>query len=237
MIDEVMRTFVPWFTDENCILTPELHSQVEDLFIAHRTEGVPAVYFPEVCSDEDPGHVCLPFARILLDKAKALVGTKEKSHNAGPVINEMLQLVNRPPDSNWCAAAFWYVFHLALADWESRTDTDGAREDIWHLGDPTPGAKATMVRFQKANRWIPASKLRANPKLLLVGMIPVWDRTPAGKPINSSWEGHIGAGIFWVGENGEFTSYEGNSGPNGDEFSDSMRRSIHDPRFLGVGVL
>jgi hypothetical protein len=227
MIDEVMMAFCPWFTDDNRVVT-RLDALLDSDERKPVPEGVPGVFFPEA----DPslglgGTEITEFGQVVLGMAIKDLGVKEETHNAGKRVNEMLATVGLGPNNNWCAAAFWTWFAEAAAAVRAAGRED--KTPIPDLGKPVGGAKATMARFQAAKRWIPASQLRGK---MAPTMVPIWDRTPAGKPINSSWEGHIGV-CRRVEEDG-FYAVEGN---NGDCVTDATFRRFDDPRLLGAGVL
>ncbi len=159
------------------------------------------------------------FASAVLERAQSDVGIVETSPNDSARIRRMLENVGVTIPANWCAAAVATWIHEAAAS----------------LGVPPPIAGsasvlATVQQFQDAKNdrvsWIDVAALRANPALVLPGMVVAWSRGGA-----SSGLGHIG-----IVERGgsSFATIEGNAGANADR----VVRSVHDltsDSLLGMG--
>jgi hypothetical protein len=158
------------------------------------------------------GLAVLELARQDLDVREDL------GRNDGHRIREYLAEFGLSPPQHWCASALGYWLRRACQ---------------W-LGVPRPiegsaGAQATMGQFRAAGRWIPADApgfLAAMRK----GNVVVWRRGPPG-----SWQGHIGV-IESCPIGGTFWTIEANSGPRGETVA-RMRRTVEEPRLLGVGIL
>lgn len=164
-------------------------------------------------------------AAVLLHIANGDVGIRETAHNDGPEIRRLyLDPLHLAPGSNWCAAAFRSWLVRACAELGCAMPIPG-----------DAGAKATMDQFKRARLWVTVEEARANPALIVAGLVPVWDRAVSGDP-SKAWYGHIG--VTTNGMNGKtFPAVEGNSGPNGDQVIAWDVRTLDDPKLLGFGRL
>ena len=170
-----------------------------------------------------PGMTELGPAALLVALEELEVQVSEDlGHNDGQRIRLYWEGTGLGPPSNWCAAFTRWCLHRAAE-----------RTGLPLTVQGSPGAKATMEQFRAAGRWIPVEALRRWPELLQPGMVPVWDRSVAGRP-ETSWWGHIGFCSEGV-SGGAFATVEGNSGATGTEVA-AMARTLGDPRLLGAGV-
>jgi hypothetical protein len=215
LIDDVMRHYCPWFTDDN-------RTSLEDY-----------AYFPEIVRRAPLSGIVTssPFSQAVLQRAIVDLEAGVTSFDA-----RVLQMMGRygvTPPANWCACA------VGTWIWETWHESGG--EIILPI-QTSAGAKATMVQFQKAARWITAAQLREHPQLLRAGMVPVWDRYDPKETGSQSWWGHIGIVEQVDTSSTMFNSIEGNSrGDDGSADPSGVKRrtnrSIFDPKLLGCGVI
>lgn len=169
------------------------------------------------------GHTALGHATLNVAEEELGI-TEDLGHNDGERIRDYWEGTGNGPPSNWCAAFTRFCIQTAAARLGMLPTIQGS-----------VGAKATKDEFIAVGRWYPADVLRAHPHLLVEGMVPVWDRSDPTRP-ETHWWGHIGVCELPCRQDGSFGTIEGNSGPLGKSVS-QMVRNVHDPRFLGAGVL
>ncbi len=206
LIDDFLKAFIPWHRAE-----PSIGDFV--YFPEATTLASPPVY------NAPPGEKLLSEVTLEVAKTYLLAGVQETTHNAGSVVDAMLKAVGAGSPNNWCAAFVAQCIRDAQLLCGKKAPIVGSA-----------GAKDTMARFQKANKWLSAAFFRSNAYKILPGMIPVWHRGAPG-----AWTGHIGvAEQSYV--DGTFSTIEGNSGPTSSAVA-RMVRNINDPNFLGCGIL
>jgi hypothetical protein len=206
MIDEAMREFCPWFSDDNKIVPGDY------------------VYFPEASLGlvENPIATTLAeqiVAEALADEA-AGIGEAKGRNNQGAALQPYFDEFGIAQPASWCA--------MAAGTWARRAARKlGLTLPITF----SPGAKATMAQFQRAQRWIPIADVRAGKRDVEPGMFPVWDRSTPGKP-ETSWKGHIGVAKARINAD-TFLCTQGNALPH----VATLEESINNPRLLGFGVV
>lgn len=158
-----------------------------------------------------------PLGAVLLEHARADVGTREERTNDGARIREYFAGTGITPPAHWCAAAVRYWMRAAAKQIGGEAPIQGS-----------VGAKVFAAQLERAGRWIPATDLRREPHRLRPGMIVVWHRGAPNAPT-----GHIGV-VFEVSGQWRFTSIEGNSGARSNEVAE-MPHSLTDGNLLGAG--
>jgi hypothetical protein len=89
------------------------------------------------------------------------------------------------------------------------------------------GAKATKAQFEAKGLWVPVESIRANPSIIVPGMIVVWHR---GEP--GACTGHIGVvDTVYDPKSGTFGTIEANAAPTISRF----RRRLDGANLLGMG--
>jgi len=151
------------------------------------------------------------FGANVLARAKADMGvTEELGDNDGKRIREYFRYYNMAAGQPWCAAA--------ISAWMKEAG-----------GGPIAGAvgvREILRQFTQAGRYVPRSKI--TPDVMIPGNIAMWSRGP-----NPSF-GHIG--IIDTSDGKNFTSIEGNSGPQGKNVVKNSH-TVNDATLLGIGLL
>jgi hypothetical protein len=136
---------------------------------------------------------------------------EDLGRNDGKRIREYFKYFNSPAKQEWCAAA--------VSAWMIEAGGGPVQGSL--------GAREIGRQFESAGKWIPKNKIK--PEDLALGNIAVWSRGEAG-----SGKGHIGV-ISSSDDYGNFSSIEGNSGPQGDRVYEN-RHSMNDSNLLGIGI-
>lgn len=155
--------------------------------------------------------------RGALERARADVGMREVSPNRGPRIDEMIRACGLQPPQYWCACAVSSWVHNAADDL-------GIRPPF----PRTAGALNLAALLNRAGLLYSPAELRADPTLIVPGMVVVW-RRPEGGP----GAGHTGIVEEGLDRNLAFGTIEGNEG---DQVR-RMRRALHDQLLVGMGRL
>lgn len=171
---------------------------------------------------------------LLWTKHQQKIGVREipPGSNSGPMIAEYFKPTTRIRNGreiplgisrgNWCSVSACAAAKAALLPGEQWDEVvpHGYRAGVVEL-----------VRDAKENgRWFSAEELQAGEHWPELGDLAIFDRSKAGQPHTSWWRHVARVSKAPKPEGREFFTLGGNEG---NEFR-TTRRSLHDPKFLGV---
>lgn len=161
------------------------------------------------------------FAGAVLLRARADLGVLETSANSGARVDAMLRNVGVNFPANWCAAA--------VATWVKEA------AQSFGVASPIAGSASVLVtvsQFQDAKNtrvgWLDAAELRANPSLIVPGLVVAWSRGVPGSGL-----GHIGI-VESGASGGTFGHIDGNAGAGADRVAQG-RAELASGALLGMG--